>query len=543
MKAINYKASSTGAKLHASDRVVRGFKGPVGNGKTVCCINELHRLAVDQWPNNEGVRKTRWVLVRNTYKELVTTTLNTFKQWVPDVVCPLVMSPIMIGRMKYALPDDTKVDAEFIFLALDRPDDIKKLLSLEVTGGFANEARELPYAVIKGLRERIGRYPARIDGYEDVYEDGDLVFDAPKKRNPDGTPELDADGEIQYLACKRKALLMDTNPPDDDHWWYQLAEEGALRGGQTPEAKRAVNEIFAFFNGPAPLIKTESGYIESSEAENIKFLPGGYKYYTDMIAGNTEDHINVMVLGNYGSIQDGRPVYPEYKDTTHCPAEPLKIIKDLPIGIGWDFGLTPAVVFGQMTQNGQLRVIAELFSEDMAARQFARDRVKPFIERNFHGMEIAFSFADPSGNARGEGEGKSAVGILNDDYVDNDDGDIIQPLNMGFTTEGAPTNDPTKRQDAVKSFLIKMVDGEPGYLLSKNCRMLRKGKNGQYQYRKMQVPGAEIKYTEKPDKNRYSHSADAEQYMALGFVGGYVMDRQEDDDYHEEHHETGVMGY
>jgi hypothetical protein len=72
--------------------------------------------------------------------------------------------------------------------------------------------------------------------------------------------------------------------------------------------------------------------------------------------------------------------------------------------------------------------------------------------------------------------------------------------------------------------------------------MLRKGKNGQYQYRKMQVPGAEIKYTEKPDKNRYSHSADAEQYMALGFVGGYVMDAQEDEVY-DEYSEVGVMGY
>jgi hypothetical protein len=516
---INYVASKTGAKFHQSNKVVRGFKGPVGNGKTVTCINELHRLAVLQYPNNQGIRKTRWVIVRNTYKELVTTTLNTFKQWIPDPVCPIIMSPIMKGVLQYGLPDNTKIKAEFIFLALDRPDDIKKLLSLEVTGAFANEARELPYAVIKGLRERIGRYPSRIDGYED-FDD----YQAPR-----------VDGEIE--PCTRKALLMDTNPPDDDHWWYQLAEEGALRGNQSPEAKRAVSRVFDFFNGPSPLVKTEDGYKRSPQAENIKFLPGGYKYYEDMLAGNTEDHINVMVLGNYGTIQDGRPVYPEYRDSVHCPGT-LKIIEDLPIGLGWDFGLTPSIVFGQLTSLGQLRIIAELFSEDMDVRQFARDIVKPFIQRNFYEMEIAFSYGDPAGNNRGEGEGKSAIGILNDTYIDNDNGDILQPLNLGFDTEPAPTNDPVKRLDAVKSFLIKMVAGEPGYLLSKNCKMLRKGKNGQYQYRKLQVPGAEIRYTEKPDKNRYSHPADAEQYLALGFLGT----TQEEEEY-DEYHETGVMGY
>lgn len=493
--------------------------GPVGNGKTVTCINELHRLSVDQYPTNEGIRKTRWVLVRNTYKELVTTTLNTFKQWIPDVVCPIVMSPIIKGVLQYGLPDNTKVEAEFIFLALDRPDDVKKVLSLEVTGAFANEARELPYAIIKALRERIGRYPSKIDGYEDTDS-----YTAPRE-----------DGQI--TPCKRKALLMDTNPPDDDHWWYQLAEEGALRANQSPDAKKAVLEIFEFFRGPSPLLRTAEGYKRNPEAENIPNLPGGYKYYEDMIAGNTEDHINVMVMGNYGVIRDGRPVYPEYKDSVHCPGI-LKIREDLPIGIGWDFGLTPAAVFGQLTPTGQLRIIAELFSEDMDVRQFARDIVKPFIQRNFYGLEIAFSYADPAGNSRGEGEGKSAIGILNDAYIDNEDGDVLVPLNMGFDTEPAPTNDPTKRQDAVKSFLIKMVNGEPGYLLSKNCKMLRKGKNGLYQYRKMQVPGAEERYTEKPDKNRYSHPADAEQYLALGFLG-----YREEEEYYDDYHEVGVMGY
>ena len=113
---------------------------------------------------------------------------------------------------------------------------------------------------------------------------------------------------------------------------------------------------------------------------------------------------------------------------------------------------------------------------------------------------------------------------------------------MGFETEPAPTNDPTKRIDAVNSYIIKLVDGEPGYLLSKKCEMLRKGKIGGYQYKRVQVSG-EARFKDKPDKNKYSHPADAEQYMALGFVGGYVIESKYDEDEYDNFEEVSVMGY
>ena len=543
MTTINYVASPTGARFHASNKIVRGFLGPVGNGKSVTCINEMHRLAVLQEPNSSGIRKTKWAIVRNTYDMLETTTLATFKQWIPQDVCSITLKP-MRGDLNYPLSDGTRVEAKFIFLALDRPDDVKKLLSLEVTGVFMNEARELPYAVVKGSRERIGRYPSQIDGYTDIYDDnGKLTYDAPKERDENGKPLLNDDDSPKYIPCTRKSLLMDTNPPEDDHWWYQLAEDGCLRTNKTPEAKRGVSEIFGFFRGPAPFLMVDGEYVDNPDAENIKFLPGGYKYYRDMLAGNTEDHINVMVMGNYGTIKDGKPVYPQYNDRIHCPEKALGIIEGLPIGLGWDGGLTPSCIIGQQTDRGQLRIIAELVSEDMGVRQFARDVVKPFLQRNFYGIEIAFSYIDPAGAGRGEAEAKSSMGILNDDYInDNEDGDILQPLNMGFETEPAPTNDPTKRIDAVNSYIIKLVDGEPGYLVSRKCPMLRKGKIGGYQYKRVQVSG-EARFKDKPDKNKFSHPADAEQYMALGFAGGYVIESQYDEDEYDDFDEVGVMGY
>ena len=525
---INYQASVTAAAFHKSDKVCRGILGPVGSGKSVACINELHRLAVLQWPNCDGVRKTRWAIVRNTTPELRTTTLNTFKQWIPERLCHIVMHPLITGKLRYTLPDKTIVEAEFLFLALDNPKDVRKLLSLEVTGVFTNESRELDFAVIKAARERIGRYPSVIDGYGESAGTYDKY-----------EPHYNEDGSL--MACTRKALVMDTNPPEDDSWWYELAENGYLNGTSLEQVDFATSEterIFDFFKTPSPLIKHDDGtYTPSDQAENIKYLPGGYQYYLDMIAGNTDDHVNVMVMGNYGSIRDGKPIYPEYNDQLHCG--PVKPIGGIPIALGWDFGLTPACVIAQLTATGQLRIIDELFCEDMGIRQFAREVVKPHLAQNFRGYKIAFSIADPAGVA-GEGEGRSAIGILNDDTPD--DGALIEPINLGFTTDPAPTNDPTKRIDAVKGFLSKLVDsGRPGYLIDKRCKNLRKGKMGKYQYKRIQV-GGEARYRDKPDKNKYSHSADAEQYLALGYINGYDVEEY-DDEWQEYQEHNSVTGY
>jgi hypothetical protein len=542
MTQINYRAEPTAAQFHASPKIVRGFLGPVGNGKSVACIMEMLRIAHDQWPNNKGVRKTRWAIIRNTNPELRTTTLNTWKQWIPESISPVVMHPIISTKLIQSIKNDnTSIEMEVYFVALDKPDDVKKLLSMELTGIFANEARELPYAIVKAARERIGRYPSAIDGYEDT---GDYVAPRWEEKDLDMSRPEDAELLGQYRPCKRKVLIMDTNPPDTDHWWYQLAEDGCLKKAENkPLARKETARVFDFFRGVAPLIKQDDGtYAINPEAENIKNLDGGYKYYLDMIAGNTEDHINVQVLGNYGVIASGKPVYPRYNDRLHCAKEHFMPIPGIPICLGWDFGLTPACIIGQMTDTAQVRIIAELTTDDMHVREFARDVVKPYLQKHFSKFEIGFSLGDPAGNNRGEGEGKASIGILNDVYVENDNGDIIQPLDMGFTTEAAPTNDPTKRQDAVNSFLIRLSGGEPGFILDKRCTVIRKGFQGGYCYKRVQAGGVEDRYREVPDKDKHSHPHDALQYLCLGFVGGYVQEVGYENDPHYED-EKRAVGY
>ena len=291
---------------------------------------EILARSAEQPKGIDGKRRSRWAIIRNTYPELKTTTIKTWHQWVsPD-----------IGQWQGEGPPthhikQADLDMEVIFVALDRPEDVRKLLSMELTGAWINEAREIPKAVLDGLTGRVGRYPSKRDG-------GAAWF----------------------------GIIMDTNPPDSDHWWYRLAEE------EKPEG-------FAFFAQPSGL---------APDAENLPNLPEGY--YARTLAGKSEDWVKVYVRGEYGFVQDGRPVYAEYRDSVHC--QPVALVPALPLYVGIDFGLTPAATFAQRTPTGQWRIIGELVTENMGALRFG-ELLHAVLAGRYAGIEIAAITGDPAG--------------------------------------------------------------------------------------------------------------------------------------------------
>ena len=65
--------------------------------------------------------------------------------------------------------------------------------------------------------------------------------------------------------------------------------------------------------------------------------------------------------------------------------------------------------------------------------------------------------------------------------------------------------------------------GQPTFLLDgQACPVLRKGFNGGYKDRRIQVTGEE-RFTEEPMKNAYSHPHDALQYVAHESGGVQAM--------------------
>ena len=447
---FEYRPEPTLALFHSSRAFVRGVMGPVGSGKSSAMCAEIIYRACNQQPDRTGVRRSRFAVIRNTYPELKSTTIKTWLDWIPGSLCELTGTGPITARLESDCSDKTMVDSEIIFLALDRPKDIKKLLSLELTGAWINEAREVPREVLDALTARVGRFP-------------------PKRSGAGGW----------------SGIMMDTNPPDDDHWWYEFAEEKCPRGWE-------------FFRQPPVLLETQGGFAPNPAAENVKNHSKGFDYWLRQIPGKPRQWIDVYVLGRYGALQAGRPVYPEYDDAEHLAREPLRPIRNIPIFAGWDFGLTPACVLVQVSLQGVLNVIQEFVSENMGIRQFAREIVRPAIRAAYAEFSI-HGVADPAGRARAQTDERTCM-----DELDS----------AKLPAEPARTNDFTARREAVAGFLIGPGDGTPRLLLSPSCRLLRKGFLSGYRYERIQVAGEE-RYKDRPLKNEYSHVHDALQYAAL----------------------------
>ena len=150
-----------------SDNFVQGLMGPVGSGKSYACAAKIFIKAIQQKPSPiDNIRYSRWAIVRNSYPMLKTTTIKTWLDLFPEnTFGSLLWTPPITHHIRLPARDGAAgVDCEVIFLALDQPKDVRKLLSLELTGAWVNEARELPKAVIDGLTHRVGRYPTKRDG-------------------------------------------------------------------------------------------------------------------------------------------------------------------------------------------------------------------------------------------------------------------------------------------------------------------------------------------------------------------------------------------
>ena len=99
---------------------------------------------------------------------------------------------------------------------------------------------------------------------------------------------------------------------------------------------------------------------------------------------------------------------------------------------------------------------------------------------------------------------------------DLDERSVFQILRAhGINCKPAPTNDPNIRREAVSSYMRKMIDGTPAFLVHPQCKVLRVGLAGGFKYKTLRGTDAGT-VRAKPDKNMYSHICEATEYMFMG---------------------------
>lgn len=163
---------------------VRVLTGPVGSGKSSAAAFALAQLAIATRPGRDGVRRSRSIIIRNTYRELEDSCLKTWFRWVPRELGHWHPSDM---RFSIAIPGRHSHD--FMFRAFDSAGDVGKLLSTEYSYAWLSEARELPEELIHMLPARL-RYPTQRD-----------------------------------CPGFRGSILIESNPSDLSHWLYKMTAE------------------------------------------------------------------------------------------------------------------------------------------------------------------------------------------------------------------------------------------------------------------------------------------------------------------------------
>jgi hypothetical protein len=468
---LDFSTSPMVWKFLQSKAFVRGVMGPVGSGKSYACCAEIMMKAVQQKPSPiDGIKYSRFAIVRNSYPMLKTTTIKTWLDLFPEnTFGPLLWTPPITHHIRLPAREGAAgIDCEVIFLALDQPKDVRKLLSLELTGAWVNEARELPKAVIDGLTHRVGRYPTKRDG-----------------------------------GATWHGIIMDTNPMDDDHWWFRLAEKEKMSGAFKWEFFRQPGGVEEADVAELPENPEANDCIYSAgrwwkknpKAENISNLPAGY--YQQMLLGKNLDWIRCYAEGKYTYVQEGRPVWPEYDD--NMMSADLDYDMSLPIHVGLDFGLTPAAVIGQKTGAGTWNILHEIVTFDMGLERFGQQLLGELNARYPKAQVLVWG--DPAGMQR-----DAIYEVTAFDHL----------RTLGLRAQPTPSNDFKVRREAAAAPMQRLIGGKPGLRVDKSCKLLRKSLAGGYHFKRISVGAGQERFRDAPNKNEHSHVGDAFGYLLLG---------------------------
>jgi hypothetical protein len=344
MSDLNYTAPATIAEFMQSDQRVRIVRGPVGSGKSSGMVMELLRRSFEQAPDPKtGKRRTRFVVVRNTLPQLLTTSKKTIEE-------------LLRGIARYEAQNKTfwieinDVESEWILLPLDTPENVDRLLSLDLTGGWLSELRELPAQILLDVLSRCGRFPSMMNG-----------------------------GPTWY------GVIGETNSFSEDSEWNEILENKNLRGKPLPST-------WGYWIQPGA---------RDPGAENRENLVPGY--YEDLIESNPPDWVEQYIDNKISPSLAGEAVFRNsFNKRWHVAKSNLIPIPGTLIIVGMDFGRNPSAVVTQVDPRGRLVVLDEAVGEGMGVEQFVTTKLRPLLAQPKYARLPVGVVGDPSGVARSQ---------------------------------------------------------------------------------------------------------------------------------------------
>lgn len=461
---IVYNAPPTVSELMRSTAYIRLIAGPVGSGKTTGMIFELLRRACEQAPAADGIRYTRFAIVRQTLQQIKMTILKDILSWLRGITVWRVSESTV-----YLQVGDVR--SEWILVPLENIEDQRRLLSSNFTGIWVSECIEIDASLIDPIVGRCGRFP---------------------------DPKL--------APCTWQGVVMDTNMPEEGSDWHATMESpaGHWQIFKQPGGLDEHAENLQWLNQTAETLLLPEDHPDR--------LIQGVQYYIRAAGGRSEEWVDRYVRAKYGIDPSGRAVFaatfhPRTRDGAPWHVVPqLTPVPGYIMMIGQDFGRDPCAVLTQVDQRGRLLVLEEVICRHMGLELAVDTKLRPALSQSrYLGIPVAV-IGDPSGVAKSQHSEETSFDLLR---------------RKGLTGYPASTNDFDPRVRAVEQWFLGSRDAGPAILIDgPRCPTLVQALKSGYRFKltkETNEPGP------RPIKNEWSHVAEALQYAALGTQMGNMI--------------------
>lgn len=456
MPLIDFIPEPTCDRFMQSDAFGRIVAGPVGSAKTTTCIMEVTRRAMEQPPGDDGIRHTRWAILRQTLKQLKDTVLKDIIEWIGP------FGEWRVSESTFHLRFND-VHAEWIMIPLEDAQEQARVLSMQLTGAWLSECIEMDISILGPVSGRIGRFPS----------------------GPYGAPAWNG-------------IIADTNMPAEMTPWH------AFFLNLPPGWQKFIQP-----SGLAPNAENLNHLLQTAETRKLPLnhparIAQGRTYYQRFVDmyGEDSDWVNRYVKAQYGDDPSGLAVFQKsFSAKFHC-VDQTHLVPGYPLLVGQDFGRNPWSLICQPDPLGRLICHEEVKAENIGLEKHVQMGLRPILlKEEYLGYKVAL-IGDPAG-------------IAKDSHTEENSFELLQ--RMGFVAVPAPTNDIDPRLRSVEALLARQTNGGPTLVInSTKCPTLARAMAGGYRFKRTKQ--GEIKA--KPDKGPFSHVADCLQAVCLVVHGG-----------------------
>lgn len=455
---ITYEAPPVIGRFMDSEAFIRILMGPVGSGKTTGCIFELLKHCVQQAPGTDGIRRTRWAIVRQTLLQLKMTVLLDILSWLRPIASYKVSEQLI--EIQFG-----DVYSQWYMIPLEDEDDQKRLLSMQLTGAWLSEAIEMDPGLVDAIAGRCGRFPSAAEG-----------------------------------GCTWFGVVADTNTPVIGSPWHVLMELDKPPDWQV-------------FHQPGGLdVDAENLEWLLQNAQTLQLKPDdpvrraqGRTYYERLARGKNQNWIDRYVHSRFGEDPSGTAVWRGSFTRAFHVKRGLLPVQGVPILIGQDFGRNPCSILAQLDYNGRLNVLDEVVAEDIGLELHVTRYLKPKLYQERYAGHSFAAVGDPSGTSKGEVREETNFDVLR---------------RLGVPAFPAPTNLIDPRVQAVEALLLQQRGGGPALAIDEErCPTLIRAVAGAYRFSKT-TAGITRPIPDKT--HPWSDVADALQYICLVINAGLV---------------------